>query len=199
MMITSLSQLDLSQQYSYADYLAWQLTERIEILKGYIKQMAAPAPMHQQVSTQLVMLLANHLKLNKKGCKIFHAPFDVRLIKNPLGTTDKEIYTVVQPDLCIICDKSKIDSRGCLGAPDLIIEILSPSNAKTDLQDKFALYQENLVPEYWIVFPNEKIIQKFILQQEKYYLKAIYEQNDKAVPDLFTDLEIDLKEVFEDI
>ncbi len=196
MPITTLDQLDLSKQYTYADYLVWQLSERIEILKGYIQKMAAPNPLHQEVSGELFNLLKNHLKTNKKTCKVYHAPFDVRLIKNSERKTDKEIYTVVQPDLCVICDLSKIDKRGCLGSPDFIIEIISPSNSKTDLKDKFELYAENQVPEYWIVFPSDRVIEQFILENDRYRLENVYSQADQAVPALFPDLTIDMTEVF---
>ncbi len=196
MIITSLDQLDLSKQYTYADYLAWQLSERIELLKGFIQKMAAPNSLHQNVSTELIYLFKDYFKKQKSPCKVYHAPFDVRLIKNPEGKTDKEIYTVVQPDLCVICDLKKIDKRGCLGSPDLIIEILSPSNSKTDLQDKFQLYEENQVPEYWIVFPNEKIIEQFVLKNDRYILHTVYHRTEKAFPLLFPDLEVDLIEVF---
>ena len=199
-MITSLSDLDLTKQYSYADYLTWQFVERVELLKGFIRNMAAPSPMHQEISTELLMCFRNYLKANKAKCTVFPAPFDVRLYNYKKSVlADKEIYSVVQPDLCVICDKSKIDSKGCAGSPDLIIEILSPSNSKTEVQDKFQLYQENGVGEYWIVFPYEKIVQKFILVDEKYSLEKIYAEDDIAIPNLFPDLEIDLKEVFEEI
>ena len=198
MNITSLEQLDLSKQYTYADYLLWRFEEKIELLKGYIRQMAAPNPFHQDVSANLLTMFKNYVWRNHKTCKVYHAPFDVRLIKNPLGRTDKEVYTVVQPDLCVICDRSKIDERGCLGSPDLIIEILSPSNPKTDLQDKFALYEENEVNEYWIVFPAEKVVQKFILENQAYKLKGSYTRTDQITPHLFPDLVINLEEVFEE-
>lgn len=195
-MITSFKQLDLSQQYTYADYLAWQFSENIELLKGYIRQMAAPTPYHQEISGELFNLLKNHLKATQRNCKLYTAPFDVRLVKNPQGKTDKEIYTVVQPDLCLICDLSKIDQRGCLGSPDLIIEILSPSNSQTDLQDKFELYEENGVNEYWIVFPYEKVVQKFLLKDEKYHFSGYYTPNTPISPLVLPDLAIDLTEVF---
>jgi len=197
-MITSLEQLDLSKQYSYADYLLWKFEEKIELIKGFISQMAAPTPFHQDISLELGRVFKNHLKATQKKCKIYHAPFDVRLIKNPQGKTDKEIYTVVQPDLCLICDRSKIDQKGCLGAPDLIIEILSPSNSKTDLQDKFALYEENGVNEYWIVFPHEKVVQKFILKDEKYQFMGYYTTSNSISPLVLPDLAINLEEVFEE-
>ncbi len=196
MPITTLDQLDLSKQYTYADYLVWQLTERIEILKGYIQKMAAPNPLHQEVSLELATVFKNYLKKHQKTCKIYHAPFDVRLVKNSEGKTDKEIYTVVQPDLCVICDLTKIDKRGCLGSPDFIIEIISPSNSKTDIKDKFELYAENQVPEYWIVFPSDRVIEQFVLENSRYRLENVYSQADRAVPMLFPDLSIDLIEVF---
>jgi Uma2 family endonuclease len=199
-MITSLSELDLTKQYSYADYLTWQFVERVELLKGFIRSMAAPNPVHQEISNELLLYFKHYLKAKGKFCTVFVAPFDVRLYNYKKSVlADKDIYSVVQPDLCVICDKSKIDSRGCAGSPDLIIEILSPSNSKTEVQDKFQLYQENGVGEYWIVFPYEKIVQKFILVNEKYSLEKIYAEDDIAIPNLFSDLEIDLKEVFEEI
>jgi len=124
-MVVSLSELDLSKQYSYADYLSWKFGERIELIKGYIRQMAAPNAYHQEISIELSTYFKNHFKATQKPCKVFSAPFDVRLYNYAKSATaDKDIYTVVQPDLSIICDKSKIDTKGCLGAPDLIIEIL---------------------------------------------------------------------------
>jgi Uma2 family endonuclease len=199
-MITSISELDISKQYSYADYLSWKLSERIEIIKGYIKQMSAPNSFHQEISVELSTFFKNYFKLKKAECKVFAAPFDVRLYNyTKSAIADKDIYTVVQPDLSIICDKSKIDQKGCLGAPDLIIEILSESNSKTDLKDKFQLYQENGVQEYWIVFPVEKAVQKFLLQGERYQLEKIYVEDDLIYPTLFPDLEIDLLQVFEEI
>ncbi len=199
-MITSLSELDLTKQYSYAEYLSWQFSERIELLKGYIQKMAAPNPFHQEVSMELSAYLKNYLDSRGKLCKLFAAPFDVRLYNYAKSAVaDKDIYTVVQPDLCVICDKSKIDKRGCLGSPDFIIEILSESNLKTDLQDKYALYQENGVGEYWIVFPVEKMIQKFLLVDNKYQIAGFYMENDIISPTLFPDLEINLQKVFEEI
>lgn len=199
-MITSLSDLDLTKKYSYADYLTWQFAERIELLKGYIKSIVTPNPIHQKISTEFLTCFKSYLKVNQPRNTVFIAPFDVRLYNYKKSVlTDKDIYSVVQPDLCVICDKSKIDSRGCNGSPDLIIEILSPNNSKTEVQDKFQLYQENGVSEYWLVFPYEKIVQKFILVNEKYHLEKIYAEDDIATPNLFPDLAIDLKEVFEEI
>ena len=194
--IVSLDQLQANQIYSYADYLTWQLTERIELLKGFIRQMAAPNRKHQKVSGKLYKPFADFLW--KKPCEVYYAPFDVKLIKNPQGKTVKEIYTVVQPDICVITHQSKLDEQGCLGSPDLIIEIVSESNAKRDIQEKYELYEENGVLEYWIVRPYENTIQQFYLENEKYVLKKTYFSDDKISPIILPDFSIDLAEVFEE-
>ena len=134
-MITDISQLDPSKRYSYADYLTWQFKERVELFKGWLAKLAAPSTFHQMISGELHRQLANHFR--KSGCRVFSAPFDVRLPDNLKSTEDKTIYSVVQPDLCVICDDAKIDAKGCLGAPDWILEILSPGNNKAEIQSKF--------------------------------------------------------------
>jgi Uma2 family endonuclease len=196
-MITSLEQLDQTKQYSYADYLTWEFAERIELLKGYFRQMAAPSTFHQRISRNLTRQIGNFF--HKSPCQLFVAPFDVRLYSPKKSwLADKDIYTVVQPDLCVICDKNKIDERGCLGAPDFIIEILSATNSKTDLKDKFELYREAGVIEYWIVYPNDKILHQFVLEDEKYQLKGIYTRTESASPQLFPALVVDLADIFEE-
>ncbi len=124
--ITDLSQLDLSQTYTYADYLQWQVRERIELLKGKIHLMSpAPSMKHQRISRNLSGILWSGFK--DKTCEVFTAPFDVRLPQNnqpPMPETP--IYTVVQPDLCVVCDPAKLDEQGCLGAPDLVVKITPP-------------------------------------------------------------------------
>ncbi|MCC5944146.1 MAG: Uma2 family endonuclease, partial [Bernardetiaceae bacterium] len=122
--ITKLSDLDLSATYSYADYLQWKFEERIELIKGKIFKMAAPSTKHQRISSRLHINMG--LFFQKTPCEFFSAPFDVRLLdKAKSQKANREVYTVVQPDLCVICDKNKIDRRGAIGAPDLIVEILS--------------------------------------------------------------------------
>ncbi|MCF6240447.1 MAG: Uma2 family endonuclease [Bacteroidales bacterium] len=189
-------QLDLNKQYTYADYLTWLDDKRRELINGFIKIMTpAPRRIHQEISSYLHRDIANYLR--KKSCKVYHAPFDVRLIEKD-KTADKEIINVVQPDISVICDLSKLDDRGCLGAPDFIIEILSPSTSKTDLKDKYALYQKFGVKEYWIVFPTEKVIYQYVLEKGKYEQKGIYVEDEPISPHIFPDLSIDLKEVFKD-
>jgi Uma2 family endonuclease len=178
-MITQLSQLDLSKQYSYADYLTWQIKERVELIKGFIYKMGpAPTPVHQIISGNLVTDINTFLR--KSNCQVFSAPFDVRLINKRKSSADNEIITVVQPDVCIVCNKSRIDTRGCLGAPDMIIEILSKGNTKHELEEKFNLYQENEVLEYWIIQPGDETVSVFDLKNEKYELRKIY-SNDSEI------------------
>ena len=153
--ITNINQLNLNKLYTYADYLTWQFQERVELIKGKIFKMSpAPLNIHQAISINLIRDMSVFFKGN--NCVIRHAPFDVRLIKKT--AKDQEIETVVQPDICVICDREKLDDRGCIGAPDLIVEILSPSTKNKDIKDKFELYEQNEVREYWIVDPNNKTV-----------------------------------------
>ena len=194
--ITDINQLDFSKQYTYADYLKWQFEERIELLKGFIAKMAAPNRYHQKISGELFRSIINHL--HKSPCSVYAAPFDVRLTrKNKI--TNKEVTTVVQPDLCVICDKGKLDKRGCVGAPDWIIEILSPGNTKKEMKDKFQIYQENGVKEYWLVQPDDKTVFVYILNEEgKYIGLPPLTDDDMATPYIFPELQINLKDVFEE-
>lgn len=194
-MITDINQLDLTKQYTYADYLTWQFSDRVELIKGWIKKMSpAPNTIHQKISFNLSIALGNYFKTNP--CKAFAAPFDVRLINKRKSSDNNAITTVVQPDLCIICDENKIDENGCIGAPDWIIEILSPGNTKRETQEKFNLYEENLVREYWIVQPGIQNILVFDLQNEKYQLRKIYTNEDEVSSGIFPELKINFAEIF---
>ncbi|MEM0577779.1 Uma2 family endonuclease [Flavobacterium polysaccharolyticum] len=195
--ITDINSLDLSKSYTYADYLTWNFKERLEILKGKIFKMSpAPSRKHQEVSFQLSLLFGNFFKATP--CNVYYAPFDVRLKNFKRSTSDQEITTVVQPDICLICDKEKLDDRGCLGAPDLIIEILSPGNSKKEMDIKFDLYEENAVKEYWIVEPYQKSILIYTLQKDKYIgLKPIAEEGLVHSP-LFPELSFNVADIFID-
>jgi len=188
-------QLDINKKYSYADYLTWFDDVRRELFNGWLSLMSpAPSLRHQQTSTKLVQVFSNYL--DYKPCQVFHAPFDVRFPKTP-NAPDDEVFSVVQPDICIVCDTHKLDERGCNGAPDFIIEILSLNNAKRDISEKFKLYEQNGVKEYWIVFPLDEIVEVFILNaQNKYELKAQYDKYDKVKVNIFEDFEVDLNTVF---
>ena len=187
--------IDLNKRYTYADYLTWLDDKRRELINGFVHLMPpAPRRRHQGISSFLNYSIFNYLK--NKECKIYSAPFDVRLPKKD-ETADEKIYTVVQPDISVICDPNKLDERGCIGAPDLIVEILSPSTAKKDMNDKFILYQESGVKEYWIVNPNDENINVFLLDTKgKYQLIGMYAGDMKIKVNIFENLEIKLEEIF---
>ncbi|MFZ2406588.1 MAG: Uma2 family endonuclease [Methylobacter sp.] len=196
--ITQLSQLDLNQTYSYADYLTWQLNEAVELINGKIMLMSpAPSVKHQDISMNLTRSLS--VFFNHKKCRVYAAPFDVRLYdrkKSILASQD--IHTVVQPDLCVICSPEILDEQGCNGAPDWIIEILSKGNSKREMNIKYELYQESGVAEYWMVYPEHQAIHQFVLDENKaYQLKHMHTADDIATPHLFPELNIELTEVFE--
>lgn len=195
--ITQLEQLDLTKTYSYADYLTWQFTETVELIKGKIMLMSpAPTVSHQRIETKLLLAIGSYLE-NKK-CEIFPAPFDVRLYdrkKSLLASQD--IQTVIQPDLFVICRPELLDKQGCNGAPDWIIEILSPGNSKREMKTKYALYEESGVMEYWLVYPEQRAIHQFVLNvQSTYELKMMYTDDDMAIPMLFPELAIDVTKLF---
>jgi Uma2 family endonuclease len=196
--ITQLSQLDLNRIYSYADYLTWQLDETVELIKGKIMLMSpAPNVKHQDISANLTTLLHNFFR--HKKCRVYAAPFDVRLYNRKKSIlASQDIHTVVQPDLSVICNPEMLDEQGCNGAPDWIIEILSKGNSKREMQVKYELYQESAVQEYWIVYPNDQAIHQFVLDDNGHYqLKHMYTDDDIATPHLFPELSIDLTDVFE--
>jgi Uma2 family endonuclease len=195
--ITDISQLDPNGTYSYADYLTWRFEERVELIWGKMTRLfPAPSMKHQRVSSAVLRLV--FARFAKHKCQVFHAPFDVRLFdKKKSAKANKDIFTVVQPDICVICDEAKLDDKGCLGAPDWIIEILSPGTAKKDLKTKFALYEENEVTEYWVIHPYEQYIQAYTLEGEKYGEMRLFSEEDEAELPLFSGLKIPLTEIFD--
>ncbi len=198
--ITQLSQLDPTASYSYADYLTWQLNEAVELIKGKISVMApAPNVKHQRISWQLSGLLFNYFTDN--NCRAFSAPFDVRLYDRAKSLlASQEINTVVQPDLCVVCDQAKLDEQGCNGAPDWIVEILSKGNSKKEVKTKYTLYEESGVKEYWLIYPYEQVIYQFVLddQTKQYQLHNSYAGDEVAYPYLFTDLAVELPILFKE-
>lgn len=170
--------LDDKKRYTYADYLTWLDNKTRELLDGFVRLMSpAPTLTHAQISGKIFNSFMNYINDKKGKCQTFSAPFDVRLPGKPGEIADDKIYTVVQPDICIVCDETKLDRRGCLGAPDLIVEIISPSSLKYDLNDKFNLYEAAGVKEYWVVSPEAKSVNVFILQDNgKYDRGAVYEE-----------------------
>lgn len=145
-------------QYTFADCLTWEENERIEIIDGEAVMMAPPSRVHQEISGALFAQLYNFLE--GKKCRVYAAPFAVRLFERD-GEAPENVDTVVEPDISVVCDTDKLDNHGCKGAPDLVIEILSPSTRRHDRLVKLGLYQRAGVREYWIVNPEEKTVQVF--------------------------------------
>jgi Uma2 family endonuclease len=154
------------EYYTYADYLEWDEDARAEIINGNIYMMSPPLTIHQRISMRLSQRIARFLE--GKTCEVFAAPFGVRLF--PLE--DKTDDTVVEPDIVVVCDPSKIDERGCNGAPDLIIDILSPSNQRRERFLKFDLYLKAKVREYWVVYPENKEIEVHLFDDGRYFMQA---------------------------
>ena len=189
--------LDMNKRYTYADYLTWMDDVRRELYDGFIKLMTpAPSSRHQLISSNLNGMFWFFLR--DKKCQVYSAPTDVRLPKNKNTKSDKQIYTVLQPDIFVICDLSKMDERGCLGAPDFIIEIVSSKNSQRDTKEKFEIYQEHGVLEYWIIYPNDETVNVFVLDETgKFQFKGIFSGDDKIPVNIFNgDLLVDLTEVF---
>ncbi|MGV3604550.1 MAG: Uma2 family endonuclease [Dyadobacter fermentans] len=192
--VTNINDLDPNGTYTYADYLLWRFKERVELIKGKIFKMSpAPGTAHQKISGKLHLRIGGYFE--NHYCQAFHAPFDVRLPKKDQNIIDQKIYTVVQPDLCVICDESKLDDRGCLGAPDLIVEILSPGNSRTEMQSKFELYQEAGVREYWLVEPSQSAVLVYVLDGEGKFV-GLPPAIDSVQSAIFPDLKIDLGKIF---
>jgi Uma2 family endonuclease len=182
------------KHYTYADYLDFTFDEMVEIIKGKIFKMSpAPSSNHQRLSRNLTTLIDIYLK-NKK-CEVFNAPFDVIL---PIKGKDfMQSDKVVHPDIVVICNPDLVKEQGCFGVPDWIIEILSPNTAKKDLQNKFDLYEEAGVKEYWIVDPKNNIVEVFVLGVDKYRRVKAYVQDDVIPCYTLNGFTVDLKEVFE--
>jgi len=178
------------QQYTYADYHEYGDNERWELIEGVPCAMSpSPPTVHQDISRELTCQLAAFLK--GKPYRLFAAPFDVRL------NADGDNNTVVQPDLVVICDRSKIDEKGCKGAPDMVIEILSPATARRDRMVKFNQYRQAGVREYWIADPDTKTVQTCILRDGLYVI-AMYCDTDTVPVHVLDGCMIDLHPVFEE-
>jgi Uma2 family endonuclease len=189
--------LDLNQRYTYADYLTWWDDKRRELVGGLVKMMSPAASVsHARVVVNIINLMVNYIRKHKGKCEVFTAPFDVRLPKN--GEKENHlIQTVVQPDIVVVCNPEKIDEKGCLGAPDLIVEILSPSTRRYDLNDKYNLYEAFGVKEYWVIAPKDKDVTVFLLQENGRYNEGIIYADPAIIPvQTLSGLEIDSKDLF---
>jgi Uma2 family endonuclease len=179
---------DDSQYYTYADVLEWDESVRAEIIDGELFMLATPATAHQRILGKLYIKIGNYLE--GKPCEVFPAPFGVRLFPKDDLSDD----TVVEPDIVVVCDPSKLDERGCNGAPDLAIEILSPSNRYHDKLVKFQKYLAAGVREYWIVDPDG-LVEVHILDAGR-YITAMYGAADEAPVSVLPGCVINLRDVF---
>ena len=174
--------------YTYADYASWDEDSRCELIDGVIYMMSSPSRRHQGIIVELSYQLTSFLK--GKPCKVFIAPFDVCL--STAGDKDR---TVVQPDVLVVCDKSKLESKRCNGAPDMVIEVLSPSTASKDKVRKLNKYLEAGVKEYWIVDPADRTVSVCLLESGNYVIKG-YTDEGTAPVSILEGCSIDLAEVF---
>ncbi|MDR1947790.1 MAG: Uma2 family endonuclease [Spirochaetaceae bacterium] len=179
------------KQYTYADYRQWELKEgeRYELVEGTAYAMSSPNTAHQTISGELFRQIANFL--HGKPCKVLAAPYDVRLFYQE----DEQDDTVVQPDIAVICDEKKLGPEGCRGAPDMVIEIISPSNTGGEYMRKFNLYLESGVREYWMVSPEDRFVQVNLFKDGK-YLSEIHKADTALPVSLFEGLSINLNDVF---
>jgi len=189
-----LADLDLSKQYNYADYVLWQFKERVELLRGRPFQVEPVTYLqHQRIVSRLNGLFWSFLK--DKRCEVFPAPVDVRLFGNK--PNNEQVDTVLQPDLIVVCDPSKLDKRGCIGAPNLVIEVLSPGNRQLEMHGKYELYEEAGVKEYWLVNYTDKTVLVYLLNEAGRFIGLQPLTTAQTLtPNLFPELHINLEELF---
>ena len=176
------------QCFTYADYYSWDDDKRWELIDGVPYEMSAPGRIHQKFSGNLFAVLHNFLR--GKTCEVYSAPFDVRLY----GRGDRDT-TVVQPDITVVCDNKKLDDKGCNGAPDMVVEILSESSTRHDTLIKFRAYQRAGVREYWVINPQTQTITVYLLESDK-YVAYMYSNEDKVPVNVLDGCIVDASEVF---
>jgi len=184
-------------RFTYSDYLAWDDDQSWELIDGVAYCMSpGPNRLHQKWLGELFAQF--HSYLEGKPCEVYFAPFDVRL-PDFSDASDEETITVVQPDIMVVCDRDKLDDRGVKGAPDLVVEIISPSTAKRDITTKYELYQRHGVTEYWIMYPNDRALLVYRLSGDNRYASPeVFGEGDTVPVQLLGDLVIDMGKVFRD-
>ena len=186
--------LPKEERYTYADLLRWSGPERYELIDGVPYLLASPSLPHQLILGALYRQISNHLE--GKPCTAILSPFDVRLFETG-ESSDADVDTVVVPDLSVVCDRTKLDSRGCKGAPDFVLEVLSPSTQRQDRLVKLNLYQRAGVREYWIVDPASQTVQVFLLENGLFRITEVYTAQEQARVNVLDGCLVDLKQVFE--
>ena len=178
------------KRYCYQDYLDWPEDERVELIDGQIFVMSAPSKRHQELKRVLCQRFSNYL--HNKECEVFDAPFDVKI------DFDMSKDSVVQPDILVVCDKTKFDEKGLNGAPDLVVEILSPSNRSHDLVKKYNKYREVGVQEYWIVDPDKEEIMVNLLSDDKsHYVTKTHKKGEEIKVHILDNLNINVTDLFD--
>lgn len=178
---------------TFADYLILNESEHIELIDGEAVKMSLPPTVHQVIRGEILRQLANFLE--GKKCRAIPAPFAVRLFEGA-NDTPADVQTVVEPDISVICDTSKLDNYGCKGAPDMVIEILSPSTRRHDRLVKLNLYQRAGVREYWIVSPGEQTVEALLLEDGRLVPHGFYEKTDIAKVNVLEGCFLELSKVF---
>lgn len=182
--------------YTYADFLTWDESVWAELIEGDVFMMSpTPARFHQEISGEIFAQI--HYYLRGRNCKVYAAPFTVRPFERE-GDDPRGVDTVVQPDITVVCDPGKLDDMGCKGAPDLIVEILSPSNRRHDMLTKFNLYQRAGVREYWIVDPDARTVSVYTLEEGACHAAEVYSAGSGVPVGVLEDCAVDLKTVFPD-
>ncbi len=181
------------RSYTYADYLAWSGPDRVELIDGTVYDMRpAPSRRHQAVSGELFKQIA--VFLTDRPCRVYAAPFDVRLPDAGSGLADDTTTSVVQPDISVICDPSRLDDRGCRGAPDFIAELISPATAARDYIQKRALYERSGVKEYWLIHPTDRILIIYRLEPDGRFAPPVFKpgtgfQEIAVLPEMMVDVD----------
>ena len=181
--------LDLTRQYTYFDYLSDLFKDvKCELINGFVNLMAGPSWKHSRISTNIATYLNQYALFHNCGCFVLHSPFDV-----VLGDDKKN---VIQPDVFIVCDESKIEKNVCFGSPDLVVEVISPSNTKKIMRHKYQLYEKYKILEYWVVYPKDEEILVFLHQGEEYDDGTVYTVEDIIQPKCLPGLDIKVADLF---
>lgn len=188
-----LAQRAEEERYTLDDVMEWDGPEQMEIIDGEPLMMATPKRLHQAVVGGITRLIGNYLE--GKKCRVYPAPFAVRLFEQE-GDNPEDVDTVVQPDITLVCDPKKLDDTGCKGAPEMVVEVLSPSTQRYDRIVKLELYQRAGVGEYWIVNPADQTVQVFLLKDGLLRPHESYGRTDIAKVNSLDGCFIELERVF---
>jgi len=191
----NLAQQPKNGNYTYEDYISWDGEERWELIDGYAYAMAAATPEHQDIAFETAVIIRSFLK--DKPCKVY-MDIDVRLYPKEIKRGDLTLVQkdrVLRPDLSVVCDMEQISKAGCAGAPTLIVEVLSPSTASHDLDEKMHCYLQAGVQEYWIINPDSRTVKRHVLDRDSYIVQ-FFDETDTLASPAFPGLEIPLSEIF---